>query len=478
MKNKSKEMKTPFKPAEGHAFPTTRREFIAAGLLPGISYLTLPSVFSMVALPSSAEAADANHPGYIEINAAGGAGFAGQVMMLDKARQPLASYTKVGQGPGTDFTQVLADGKTPIFANKVPVFKNSGLYTALNANEGLKEIMASTYMFSMPGNILSDTSANQLSAGGLINQLIGAGKYLPQVMNRAKINMPAIIVPPAPLVVQNFSNIKDAVATRTKDVLNTFSPSAKTSLAKFVRSLNVSQALALNSRPGGLDLQGAATLALDKNVELASDPSAADGFDPRLDAPIAAIWGINKDSAANQDPTVHASIARSVALGHASSGGIQLGGYDYHGNTRTATNEMDRKFWDTVSKVLLTFASQKKACVLYLTSDGSVGGAATPEEGWTGDSSIVGVSFLIVYNPSPLNIQNASGLATADTQIGQFLASQSADLSHVGSSPKHMAIAATLNYANLAGLRSQTSGLFVSTGLTNEQLNQLVRVNS
>jgi hypothetical protein len=463
-----------FTPQEGHRFPITRRELLAAGLIQGAAAIAFPTLTSLLR-PKVAKAADASAPAYFEVWASGGAVFPANVAITDASRNTFSNYANCGQGNGANITSKLSDGVTPIFANSVPMFTDSGFFQSLNGAPGMAPILAKTFMLSVPANLLSDSGSNIMSAQGLVQASVAPGLFIPYLQNTPQFSPSAYLIPPSPLAITDYSSLLDAVTARAGDTFSSLPAATRATITKFIQKMSVSQAQRFNSRPGGADFLTAVTAATDKVHQLSSGAVDIASFDPRLDATVAGIWGIAGQPNSSGD-VVEAAITYNVAKGNAVSASLKRGGYDYHGADRGSTRAADKSVFDLVTKILRTLAYLGKPGLIQLTTDGSCYGTG-PDAPFPGDSNNICCSHILIYSPNPLNMATRSG-GKYETQIGQFTAGVIADQGPASSGERGVALATYLNYMALAGLSAKAPSFITGAGLSPAQITEMTILKS
>jgi|GEM_PF-5412605 len=463
-----------FKPKEGHSFPLTRRELLAAGLIQGGAALAFPAISSLIR-PKAAVASGGSAPAYFEVWASGGAVFPANVAVTDANRGLMSNYTTCGQGNGSNVTTKLSDNVTPIFANSVPMFSNSGFYQSLNSMPALASVLRKTYLVTLPANILSDSQNNIMSAQGLIQASVAAGNFMPYLQNTPRFSPSAYYTPPAPLAFSSYSSLLDAVTARSSDYYASLPAATKSSISKFVGSMSSTQYQRFNARPGGADLAAAMQTSTDKVAQLTSGAVDLASFDPRKNAAMAGIWNISTATADASPDVVEAAIVYNVLKGNAVSGSIQRGGYDYHGGDRGGTTAADRSVFDLVSRILISMDNVKRPGVIQLTTDGSCYGQGMNNP-FPGDSNNICCVHFLVYSPTPINFRTRSGGAL-ETQLGQFTSGVIADQTPVSSGERGIAIATYLNYMALAGLSSQAPKFITGAGISTSQIAEMILIS-
>jgi hypothetical protein len=176
--------------------------------------------------------------------------------------------------------------------------------------------------------------------------------------------------------------------------------------------------------------------------------------DPRLDSRVTGIWGI-ANGAGSTDALVQAGLVYTALQGYSKCARINLGGYDYHNNTRTTGDTKDQQAGTLVGKILATAQALGKPCFVFVTSDGSVESADSAMVGtaWRSDRGDAGMAFIFAYDPNgrPVTLNRAEGFGLAH-QIGWFTSEQAAARTGfvAGWNDEKAAAAAFANYLKFA----------------------------
>lgn len=477
-----------FKPQPDHALPVTRRDFLGLGLAQGTALIAFPSVLTAMAQEAHAQATGSvtNPPAYLEIHAVGGAANHAQVAMTDLNRAILGSYSDCGQGSRA----VAEPNITTMFSNKALFFKNSGFFKGLNAIIGTDAtLQAQTAFLSLATDTAPDTSGNPMSAMGLVQSVIAAGRFLPALQSHPVINQPAFVTPKAPMIVESFQDISNVVAPRANDILTGLSASRRVTMMKALKSLNDIQIKRFLGRPGGLELQENANGAHSKVATLLSSSSV--NFDPRNDASVNAIWASTYKEQIDLTPfggtyaykgpenEVASTVIYNLAKGYATSAALHRGGYDYHGGLRFTSDAYDENLGKLIGRALLTFKAANKPAFIYVTSDGSCSSFTSEAGGnqWVGDRSFNSVNFIIAFRPGQgVRVSSIAGRSEQDFQIGHFTSRQVSDSLHPVASARGSAAAAFVNYLNFCGLDGVNAPVMAKTLLSTEQVKQLSKI--
>jgi hypothetical protein len=177
-----------------------------------------------------------------------------------------------------------------------------------------------------------------------------------------------------------------------------------------------------------------------KNIDIVAKGSAI--VDPRQNGGYSTVWGINANTNANNQDLIFGSMIYNTLVGQAGVSNLELGGYDYHDNSRTTGDGKDQEAGVVVGRILQSASVLQRPVFIYIVSDGSVFSADSADRaaGWQGDRGSNGVSYVLYYDPK-------GRPATSDYQIGQFNNNQAADPTFLtGSNPETAAAAVFANW--------------------------------
>jgi hypothetical protein len=166
-----------------------------------------------------------------------------------------------------------------------------------------------------------------------------------------------------------------------------------------------------------------------------------------------------------------ASVMKLVLGGFAGAGTITLSGFDYHDSTRATGETRNFKAGQMIGAILEYAQRVGSPVMIYVFSDGSLSSSSmidTSTAGrnklaWQGDSQSTASTFMLVYSPKgrpPL-------LSPASQQIGYFSADGNvvSTASPAANSVTQLAETAILNYMALNGKSSQFMTTFPKQGL-------------
>lgn len=407
-----------------HAKPVTRRDFLSSGLISFSSSMVLPSFLTLLARSGSAEAQDllcktvgaGDFCPFISIKLSGGAALAANFLPLDKGGLLLPSYSKMGMGLG---------GSVPVayeFANNAPFYAASSLLAGIRANAAGTTLANANFVGTCVRS-QDDSSGNKFDITGLVVNSGLSGKILPN-LGRANTetgvnNSFAYVRPPAPLIVSRFEDVVGSLGVSGS--LGGLNQAQKTGLFRTIQSLSNSQVKAVQNMTGGNLLARLLGCANADNTNLISN-TASLNIDPLANAAFATVWGINNNTNKGSQDFVFATMVYNALNGNASSVNLEMGGFDYHNNTRTSGDNKDMEAGTVIGKVLQSLAVMGKKGFIVVTSDGSVSSADSDVAGspWTSDRGTAGSAYMIAYDP-------AGAHQTKGSQLGNFTNGQVAD---------------------------------------------------
>ncbi|MFN9067698.1 MAG: hypothetical protein ACK5V3_10755 [Bdellovibrionales bacterium] len=488
----------------GHKKPTTRREFLGYGMIPFAASTFMPNL--MQVLSPQVAGAQAGCPAggsslipFIQLNLSGGAGLMGNFLPHDLNRNPLASDSIMGFGAGGTGTPIVREfGNVPFAGNRGDGTIASQILLGIQ-ERAMQATRDKTAFVAMCVRSRDDSSENPFAMNGLAHRAGLVGTVLPHLgtddSQTGISQMPVLYAPPAPLVVRGFSAVANALSY-TASLNTALNPTQKERLTKLISDLNGSQARKLASINSGPAVQQVIDCAGIKNIDLIRAGSGQ--VDPRANATVAGIWGINATSANNSMNLVFSTMVFNTLNGQAGSCSLNMGGYDYHGNPRDngtiapdissigneSTNSRDRRVGRVIGNILQTAEAMGRPLFLYVTSDGSVSSddsMTNRQSNFISDRGSAGTAFLIMYRPQAMG----GRVATTDFQIGHYdrlrngviESTQAADdTTIVGGSPELATQAAFANYCKFNN-RMDLYNLVVTRGLVEtDRLNQVVKV--
>lgn len=445
----------------GHGRPVTRREMLAAGVIPFAGSLIAPQWLSLLmssgaqAQTQSSSCATASTARtmipFVSVNLAGGAALASNFVPTDLAGQFLPSYDVMGLGMQANLPIVREFGNVP-FAGSM----QAGGPLISQFLQGVRgaggAAVNKTAFVGVCTKSRDDTSENQSAVEGMISRTGLTGSLLPNLGSRStrtgNNNAPAIVAPPAPLIVSNLSSLSQSLGYAAA-LGRTLSANQKGSLAKLINKLSSAQARKFASVRSGDEIRQVVECAGLKNVEL--NANGASGVDPRADAAVGTqlnqIWGINAQTGGNNSGLIQASMVYNALKGQAGAATLELGGYDYHDNSRATGDRKDLEAGTLVGRILASADALQSPVFIYVTSDGAVSSPRSNSANapWSSDRGNAGAAYMLLYDP-------AGRRPTRSNQIGGFTRGQEADGSFItGNNPGLAGAAVVANYLQANG---------------------------
>lgn len=458
----------PFWAATGHKKPVTRRDFLSAGIIPFAANLFVPNWVSMI-LGNQAQAADdcpvpLSLIPMVTVSLSGGAAMGANYVPQNAARQPIASYNKMGLG-NNQVPIERAFGNAPFAGNGISKFL-TGIKSKASA-----ATMGKTAFIGFCVDSQNDTNQNKFDVSGAVTKAGLVGTNLPNIGNRntrTGMNQSAgFAVPPAPLVVQNYSALLSSIGY-TASLSTALNANQKNSLVKLMSNLTETQTRKIATLNSGETVKTVLDCAGIKNVDVMA--KGASIVDPRSNATFAGVWGIAANTANNNRELLFGSMVYNTLLGQAGAANIELGGYDYHDGSRTSGDTRDLDAGTEVGRILESASVLGKPVMIMVVSDGSVYSNASDDRaaGWAGDRGH-GVAYLFYFDPK-------GRPATSDFQVGQFNDNQASDPTFVtGSNPELVAAAVFANWCQ-ANKRMDLFDKVANRILDTSQLSQVIKV--
>jgi hypothetical protein len=462
----------------GHAKPVSRRDFLSAGLLPFAANIFMPNWLSVLA-STTANAADsascavgsATLIPFATVNLSGGAAMAANFVPMNANGDPISSYSKLGLG----------DNQVPIekeFGNVPFAGMNNGALIS-KFLQGLRtgataDTLSKTAFIGIPCESQNDTAGNRFDISGAVTNAGVVGSQLPnlgRVVSATGLHQAAAIVPPpSPLIVGSYTSLLSSIGY-TATLGSALNQGQKEALTKLVSNLSTSQSRKLASINNGSGVMNVLECAGINNVDIVHKGAAI--VDPRQSDKMKTLWNINTNTSTNSRDLIFSAMIYNSLLGQAGVSNFELGGYDYHDNTRTTGDAKDLDAGTVVGKLLESANALGKPLFIYVVSDGSVFSADSPttrNTPWMGDRSSNGVAYLLYFNPN-------GRPATSGFQVGAFTNNQASDPTFVtGSNPEAAGAAAFANWCK-ANNRMDIFDRVAGTRFFNStQLAQVVKV--
>lgn len=515
--------------AKGHKLPKTRREFIAHGLIGGVSTVVMPSMITMLARSNTAFAEElacktgstfeAGLP-YICIDVGGGCNIAGQNVIVsmtkdskfqeDAASRKSSDYIRLGITP--EEAPVGANYSSKVVTKYgIHFHRTSGILDGMRSilEPGGEEITVGesnipisqcidglifctrTADDSATNPINTVYQANLAGAKGKLVELIGTRASLTGARSAAMGNL--IDTKLRPTTINNFASASGLLSLgpeiNSGDYLN-YGSDAETnermkSFMNRIAKMNKAKVDDIKSLKSDIGQIEQVLKCSSQEASKLFQKFSATELNPANDAIITANFTNESQGA----------VAKLILDNVAGAGTINLGGGDYHGNPAMTTHNRDRTTGETIGRLIKTAAEKGKDLVIHLYTDGGVAGDAgglaesvtingvgdVPKVRWTGDSGTRSSALMLVYkheNNSGALVKESDG--KGERQVGGFVAAGGVDLNTtVGNSVENLWKAIMINYLALQGknIEEEFSSMFKGEELPSNW-EELVRFKS
>ncbi len=465
-----KEDKQHFDFIRDHEKMYSRRDFMGVSVLSGYSMLALPGILSLLSNKVHAQDMEkkcgANDTsaanvfaGNFHIELAGGACLGGAFIPYTKSGAKLtdAGYEKFGYSPAINANK--APGKVSSdFGADIHTDSSfyKGLMQAFADNDiDVEELKGKLKFVSVIARSENDNSSTPSSCGNLIREIAGAGKLTELVGSSSTVNG---------IRSRSAGNINKYSST---PISSPASVAGLVDLGVIAQNLNEAEAKKILKAAEKMSARRLASFKqqtvsdqLKTLIECGYYKANATVFgnditqiSPAGDAMYTGIFGNDFQKAA---------ITKLVLRGNARSGGIVLGGYDYHnglnaGNDRSGHN----KRFDAalvVGKIIAAAVKEGKSFTMQITTDGSAscrGGAPTANSAVSGagfyanrvEDASTGGEQLVAYSPNGFK-EEFSG-----HQIGGYTSAGAIDLSAnaISNNQTAKSIAMAANFLSMHG---------------------------
>lgn len=450
---------------EGHSL-LSRRDFLGTGLMQFSAFVSAPTVLGALLQSARAQAdcggggavVASTMPSFIQLNLSGGAGLASNFIPRNSAGQLIQSYSLMGLGSRSllESNRVVGDAGSP---NRLETalganggfFFNSGFLRGLNDVVG-QSFMANTVIASVVVQSRDDSNQNKFDLSTLVNRAGVTGTVLPIVSTNNFGQLATLIPPPNPLLVNSLTDLDGAVGIQGP--LGALSMSRMGVAFDLIRKLSEKQAgryLASNASEIA-QLTGCAT---DKNVEIVGQPKPS--TDPRQVAALQGIWNLAANTNPSSQDAVFAGCVYNHLIQQAASVRLNMGGYDYHNNTRTSGDQRDRDAGFVAGKILQTAAALGKRCFLFVSTDGAVrstDSATDDTTPWVSDRGQAGLNLILMYDPAgrpALSLGAGENASAYVNQIGWITEGQAGDNNYIPAwNDERAALAVFANFLRFA----------------------------
>jgi hypothetical protein len=401
---KNDSVKKPFH-YSGHN-PKSRRQFMAQGFLGMTAFALAPDLLMKGANAQTAagcvQAASAGLTPVIIIDLAGGGHIPGSNVIVGGAGGQmnfLQSYSSLG----------LNANEHPSLAGQVNQDLGIAFHSQSGILRGIKDVAAMNTQLQMDGTLFAtisndDTGNNQHNPMYWLNKA-GAKGRLTQLAGTSDSASGGNSMAPAESVNPTVAPVRITSANDARNLVSlggaltgTFNNNQMDAILKSSAAVSKNKLDAIPRRSLPEAIKQIVSCGFTGTADQVKQ-FAPNVVDPTMDATITAVFaGITDVNIRNRA----APIVKLVLDGFIGAGTIVLGGYDYHNNTRTTGDAMDRELGQLIGAIVETAARKQKDVVVYVLTDGGVGtnGAPDPTNGrpvWTGDNGERSSTLMLVY---------------------------------------------------------------------------------
>ncbi|MGI9302384.1 MAG: hypothetical protein ACR2RB_06720 [Gammaproteobacteria bacterium] len=451
----------------GHAWPTTRREFLGHGLIAGTATMLVPSIATLMSRAAKAQVAECPLGGvggllgagkipFIAIDQGGGASMVGDNVVVGKAGgqedflNP-AGFRKQGlpaaiQPPVRGVNRDFGFAMHPDSALLNGMLAQTSLATRMNTNGSV-----------IPARSENDTGNNPHNMCGGIARAGAAGEFAVRVGTRGgdtggRSDEPASM--------GGFPNTRIEDAAGAIGLLGGgevgFPGGPVATAAQAIAQLKLDK---LNEEA---KVEALLKCGVDQHTAKFASAIQAATLDPNQDVNIAAAFA-NVDIVNDDDFAKAAAVAKVVIGGFGGCGTIEYGGRDYHRDPRPETEGKDFVVGQVIGASLEYAALTQRPLMIVCFSDGSVNADVDEPEnaGPAGnnvikfrhrsDNSEVAASFMLAYSPNGRPVPRVN--QTVSEQIGFFTANGNVDTNSTpfANNPTVLAEMCVANYMALHG---------------------------
>lgn len=448
-----------------HRMPTTRREFMNAGIISTAGWMLGPSIATLLGSLDRAHAACtspvvAGGPvPFIHIHFNGGM----QTLAIATPRmtngQPLASYVSHGLPAQPTF-------ETP-FANSIEMWRapNNGFLNGLTQGVGgaaNATLLKKAVWVTIPHRDNGDSADPTFSGLGLVERAGRAGSKLAAVGSNSAAtgvgdapNPAFAIAPTRPLQVSRPQDILGAISL--SGALSRLNVAQQTTLARTIKNLSDRQAASLTGYNGGEKVAELVDCATGQNVKnVVEGTGSVNPIGSPQETQLRAIWdpGTANGTAFRTvqfggrdfNNEQHALMTLNVLNNNSLGAAIGIGGFDIHTfNDRAQQEAAIVGAGQLIGKIIATAQLMNSKVFIHVTTNGSnTNGTGGVNGKYDADSGANSAGHFIAFDP-------VAAPTTTKNQIGGLLANGSADNAPITSNVGNAVAAMFYNYCVFSG---------------------------
>lgn len=375
--------------------PVTRRDFLARGLLTGVTYVTVPSVLSQ--LFQSTARAEMNGWVFVQINCAGGPSIHGNFLpLMPSGDLPSSNMLSTNAGVSNPSTAAInRDYDVPslttisqMYVGMEDIFRGRFPAGRTDISTQIKPRVQAATIVTNSGN---DRSSNPIAVGealvragmvGSLSGILGNNQSATGIRQANALASSTIRATFAGSVtdIQNAAKFTNAFTSLPENGLE--------AMANSIKRLSENQLRRLSQLSDNEVISRVALASLSKNADLVKNRPLVDA---RQVALYQRLFGLTAPAAdgtggtlVNNADAVIASLVKGAMDGHFGVAGFDIGGCDYHNQSLANTEAKDLEIGRRVGQVLrAAFESGKKA-IVFLSSDGTNFGPRSTTNAWNG----------------------------------------------------------------------------------------------
>jgi hypothetical protein len=411
-----------------HPTPTTRREFLAAGIAQTCGMMMVPNFLQILAgssVASAANCAGGSASGLLPLivmDLAGGAGLSGNFLVgkTGGAEDYLASYDTLGIASLPQNTPGSIDRTfgAPMHANASRML--AGMKSVMSGGAGATPgAQEKTSIITVAHVAQDDSGTNPFSPLILASRAGLKGSVFPNGLGNYNTASGTFTRSPItdfslkPVYLDRYSTIKEILQIGPILQFN-LTGVQRTAISNALGKLSQEQGRTIQSVTSGPELANAAECGHLLNSQLAT---SSVNVDPATDAIMQAVYGYpTQPNAATQ---LQGALVYNALTGNAGACGFVLSGCDYHDGTQTTGDTKDYEIGQSLGRILETAHRMGKAVVVVGFTDGGVYSDRGTRV-WRGDASQKSLSFIATYKPT-------GKVPVAKSQIGAYTDGQGVD---------------------------------------------------
>jgi len=429
----------------------TRRDFLSAGIIQFSAMVMAPTLLSALLKSNSAYADCAAAGGsastlmpLIHVNLSGGGNLAANFVPRDQGGNLLANMNLMGLSTGNNL--VTNNRLVTEFGVQNGFHTQSGLLAGLRAVAGTAGVLpaaanyiGNTAVLGVPVRSGDDSGTNPASLRALVTNAGLHGSALPILTSSGFGQRSALVAPTSsPLIVTRATDLDNAVGVPAP--LGMMSKSRQVATFKLLKNLSDAEATRLlASAVNAPEVQAATGCATGQNQTLVGQPKPV--TTPVGNADFMKVWNLTANNGVLNGPATQnglfGSVVYNALIRQAGYCELQIGGYDYHNNTRTSGNAKDNEAGQVVGKILQSAAVLNQDVMVMLTTDGSTRSMESDVDDqavWVSDRGQAGQVLVFIYKASGRHVLGNGQIAAGsflNHQIGHFTTGQSADSNYL-----------------------------------------------